>query len=75
MLAMAPRLNTSQVNGNVKSEHGKLKRKIEENERQRKEELAKHAEQMRLLQEEAEEKRQEDLRRLEEQTRRMQDKQ
>ena len=75
MLAMAPRLNTSEVNGNVKSEHGKLKRKIEENERQRKEELAKHAEQMRLLQEEAEEKRQEDLRRLEEQTRRMQDEQ
>ena len=75
MLSMAPRLNTSEVNENVRSEHGKLKRKIEENERQRKEELAKHAKQIRLLQKEAEEKRQEDLRKLEEQTKKTQEEQ
>ena len=75
MLSMAPRLNTSEVNENVRSEHGKLKRKIEENERQREEELAKHADQIRRLQEEAEEKRQEDLRKLEEQTKKTQEEQ
>ena len=73
MLSNAPKLNTSEVNENVKSEHGKLKRVIEEKEKQRQEELMRHAEEAKILVENAEMKRQKDLKKLAEQNRKMQE--
>ena len=73
MLSKAPKLNTSEVNENVKSEHGKLKKVIEDKEKERQEERKTFEKQTRILVREAEKKRQKDLKKHAEENRRMQE--